>query len=243
MTHIYAGAAHRIKGLVTRNGLLTVLAKPIRLVFAPLIIARLAKREFKLKGRHYAYFFHSYNTTWINERCVEIPFIRQEIANIPADSILEVGNVLNHYDQMSHEVLDKYELGRNVINQDVCDFQPAKMYDRIVSISTFEHIGFDDRADGSSGEKIHDAIRKTRSWLRPHGRFVLTAALGYNRQFDDLVRHGLCDGAQLLFMERVGRSEWRECSGRDVLNARYSSPFPYGNALVFAIIHRQDDCH
>jgi hypothetical protein len=159
----------------------------------------------------------------------------------PADSILEVGNVLNHYDHVTHEVLDKYEPGQNVINQDVCDFEPAKMYDRIVSISTFEHIGFDDRADGTSGEKIRHAVQRTRSWLRPRGRFVLTAALVYNRQFDDLVRHGLCDGAELLFMERAGRSDWRECSSNDVLHARYSSPFPDGNALVIAIISALGD--
>jgi hypothetical protein len=219
-----------------RNRLLTVLAKPIRVAFAPLIIARLANRTFQLQGNRYSYFFHSYNTTWINERCVEIPFIRNEIANTPADSILEVGNVLNHYERMPHDVLDKYEPGQNVINKDVCDFEPVKWYDRIVSISTFEHIGFDDQADGTSAEKIRQAVHKTRSWLRPRGRFVMTAALGYNSQFDELVRQGLCDGAELLFMKRAGRSDWRECSGRDILNARYSSPFPYGNALVIAIM-------
>jgi len=241
MTHIYAGAAARIKGLVMRNGLSTVLAKPIRVAFAPLIIARLTKCTFELQGSRYSYFFHSYNTTWINERCVEIPFIRGEIANVPSDSILEIGNVLNHYHRMPHEVLDKFELGKNVINQDVCDFTPVKMYERIVSISTFEHIGFDDQSDSTSAGKIQHALQKTRSWLRPRGRFTMTAALGYNSQFDDLVRQGLCPGSELLFMKRVGRSEWRECSDSDVLHAKYSQPFPYGNALVIAIISASGD--
>jgi hypothetical protein len=241
MTHIYAGAVARVKGLVKRNGLFTVLAKPIRVAFAPLIIARLPNRIFELQGSRYSYFFHSYNTTWINERCVEIPFVRNEIENVPSNSILEVGNVLNHYHRMSHEVLDKYELGKNVINQDVCDFTPVNRYDRIVSISTFEHIGFDDHSDGTSAGKIQHALEKTRSWLRPGGRFIMTATLGYNQGFDDLVRQGLCHGSSLLFMKRVGRSEWRECSGGDVLNAKYSQPFPYGNALVIAIISASGD--
>ena len=70
------------------------------------------------------YFGNNKNTSWKN--------------------IFEVGSVLSHYFPINHDVLDKYEKGHGVINQDVVDFKPHNKYDLIVSISTLEHVGFDD---------------------------------------------------------------------------------------------------
>jgi hypothetical protein len=41
-------------------------------------------------------------------------------------NVLEVGNVLSHYFPVHHDVLDKYEKAKGVINEDVVEFSPAK---------------------------------------------------------------------------------------------------------------------
>jgi cyclopropane fatty-acyl-phospholipid synthase-like methyltransferase len=55
-----------------------------------------------------------------------------------------VDDVLSHYYHITHDVVDKYEKGKNIINQDIVDFTPNERYDLIVSISTMEHVGWDE---------------------------------------------------------------------------------------------------
>ena len=91
------------------------------------------------------YLVHNYNRTWLNERAVEVPIIFHVIARWPGRRMLELGNVLSHYGSVAHDVLDKYEVGEHVINQDVVEYQPSARYDMIVSISTLEHVGWDEQ--------------------------------------------------------------------------------------------------
>src|SRR5689334_18303629 len=55
-----------------------------------------ARKTFQFQGRSYPYFFHHYNTTWKNERCVEVPIVREEMRRFEGKRILEVGNVLHN---------------------------------------------------------------------------------------------------------------------------------------------------
>lgn len=59
--------------------------------------------------------------------------------------MLEVGNVLSHYFPIHHDIVDKYEVCPGVINQDIADFLPQEKYDLILSISTVEHVGWDEQ--------------------------------------------------------------------------------------------------
>jgi hypothetical protein len=54
-------------------------------------------------------------------------------------NILEIGNVLSNHVRFEHDVLDKYEFVKGIINEDVVDFRPEKRYDLIVSISTLDY--------------------------------------------------------------------------------------------------------
>jgi len=56
---------------------------------------------------------------------------------------IEVGNVLFHYFDISHEVVDKYEKAPGVTSENILDFRPERRYDLIVYISILEHVGFD----------------------------------------------------------------------------------------------------
>jgi hypothetical protein len=85
-----------------------------------------ASRTFTFQGEVYRYFYHPYNITWRNERAVEVPIVWKIVNKYVGRNVLEVGNVLSHYFPVHHDVLDKYEKAKGVINEDVVEFSPAK---------------------------------------------------------------------------------------------------------------------
>ena len=80
----------------------------------------------------------------MNERSIEVPIVMEIVNQNKGKRILEIGNVLSNYYKVSHDIVDKYEKAPNVINQDVVDFKTNEKYDLIVSISTLEHVGWDE---------------------------------------------------------------------------------------------------
>ena len=172
--------------------------------------------------------------TWAGERCVEVPIALHYLEQAAGMNVLEVGNVLSHYREVTHDVLDKFEKGRSVINEDILTYSPQKKYDLILSISTFEHIGFDDEADEPSGKKIIAAIGACRRLLSPSGRLIITVPLGYNPELDALIAGGGLDAGAEYFLCRTGYTEWRECTKAEALKCRYKAPFPYANGLMVA---------
>lgn len=86
-------------------------------------------QNFKFQRRSYHYFCHRYNTTWKNERAVEVPIIWDIVRNFTG-RILELGNVLSHYYPVTHYVVDKYEKAKGVINSDVVNLRPTIRYAR-----------------------------------------------------------------------------------------------------------------
>jgi len=90
----------------------------------------------------------------------------------PDERILEVGNVLAHYYPHQHDVLDKYEQAPGVMNGDVVDFRPGKLYDLIVSISTLEHVGWDE--EPRDPLKFLRGVEHLTTLLAPGGRMLVT---------------------------------------------------------------------
>jgi SAM-dependent methyltransferase len=200
--------------------------------------ARWALLRFKPAGtflfanRTYRYFRHPYNATWRNERAVEIPIVAEALAGAPGGRVLEVGNVLGHYLSSEHEVVDKYEPGPGVLNMDVLDFHPAERYDLILSVSTLEHVGWDDEERDPA--KIPRAVGHLRSLLAPGGRAIVTVPLGYNSQLDQLLRDGALPFDSEHWLLRVARDEWREVARGSFDWPRYGSPYPGANGLLVA---------
>lgn len=103
------------------------------------------KTFFLFNKKLYNYYIAPYNNTHRNERKVEIPIIVDYIRKYPTESILEVGNVLSHYfSNATHDIVDKYEQAINVLNEDIVDYGSNKKYDLIISISTLEHVGYEE---------------------------------------------------------------------------------------------------
>ncbi|MGB7533655.1 MAG: hypothetical protein WA977_11870 [Halobacteriota archaeon] len=120
--------------------------KSYNFIYCKFLICLKPPGTFTLQEQTYRYFYHPHNTTWKNERAVEVPIILEKIHSYQGGRIFEVGNVLSHYVHFQHDIVDKYDKADGVINQDVVDFQPSEneKYDLIVSISTIEHVGWDE---------------------------------------------------------------------------------------------------
>jgi SAM-dependent methyltransferase len=232
--HLYNTTIGKVPWFIKRFGARELVLKPLRGIFAPVIIPCLPKKTFSFQGNTFACFYHRYNMTWAGERAIEIPIARSYLEQYSGRNILEVGNVLSHYFPIAHEVLDKFEAGAGIINEDIIAFRPAKRYDLILSLSTFEHIGFDDEAEASSAQKIREAIAACRSFLKPDGQFVLTVPLGYNPELDRMIRNSELKATQEFYMRRAKKLDWEMTSREEALRCPYKTRFPYASAILVA---------
>lgn len=181
-------------------------------------------------------FDHPYNTTILNERAVELAMAQRFLLTrrmVGMGNVLEVGNVLGHYNDRSdfpvpkRRIVDRFEVAAGVENIDVFDIEGT--YDTIISISTIEHVGRDDGRD-----RPHAAVEATyhlRSLLAPGGRFFCTFPTGWNEALDadlgrwpDRARHGH------HYFVRDGR-DWVEDAG---LAGGGYKPRPYGQTQFWA---------
>jgi len=203
-----------------------------------------SRRQFALDGRAYRYFYHKHNRTWLNERTVEIPFVWSVVDGIPSDSVLEVGNVLSNYFPVSHEIVDKYERAPGVLNIDVIDFRSDKRYKLIVTISTLEHVGWDEdpalkqRVD-MSDDKIVRAIQNLQGHLTDDGELIITVPLGHNPILDSQLEHGAIPLETERFMVRVSKdnrweqADWARCRG-----LKYGHPYTAANAIAILRVRK-----
>ncbi len=193
-------------------------------------------RTFTFKGEKYQYFFHKYNEAWGNERSVEIPIIKKYVDKYDCDDILEVGNVLSHYFKTCHDVVDKYEKAVGVINQDVVDYNPKKQYKLIVSISTLEHVGWDEQP--KDPEKVFLAMNNLKDCLVNGGTLVVTMPIGANPHLDNYLKTGRIKFTENYYLKRISKdNRWVEL-GSDFIKGNYSSPYPLANVLFVGIYQK-----
>ena len=233
-SHLYNSRLGKVAWFVRRFGAGELFLKPLRCAFAPLIIPRLAPSEFEFEGKSLPLFYHRYNMTWANERAVEVPIAQEFLEQYAGRRVLEVGNVTPYYLDTEHTVLDKYERGPGIINADITDYAPGDRFDLILSVSTFEHIGFDDETDGDSCVKISQAITTCRGLLAAGGQLVLTLPLGYNPALDRMIADGQLGCHCAIFLKRSDRSAWQAVDAETAMACEYGRPFPYANAVMIA---------
>jgi hypothetical protein len=192
-------------------------------------------RLFRFEGRTFVCFAHPYNGTLNNERAVEVPIAMSFVRAHAGKAILEVGNVLSHYFSFEHDVVDKYEQAPGVMNQDIVGFQPAKRYDLIVSISTLEHVGWDE--EPKDPDKAEVAFRHIRSLLAPGGKMIVTFALAYHPSLDAHLRAGTLPVDALHCYRRVSASpRWVEQSLDALGDVKYGEPHPFGNGVAICTV-------
>lgn len=190
------------------------------------------KRQFTIGTSTLPYFVHPYNKTWKNERAVEIALGQNFLDNnmTPKSDLLEIGNVMNYYRELNHTVIDKYEDSPGILNQDLIDVDENKKYDLIMSISTFEHIGWDEtpREPG----KLAKAFQKLFALCKPQGKIFFTCPLGYNDELDGIVESQSLKFDRVYYLKRTNRhNDWVETELHDALLHKYDSRFPNANAI------------
>jgi len=199
--------------------------------------------KFSYNNKEYNYFWRSYNKTFQNERAVELPIVLDYISKFKGQRILEIGNVVNHYVKQNYDIVDKYEIGDGVLNCDIIDFNPKEKYDLIISVSTFEHIGFDEvlrysefKDMKTESMSLLKAIEKTKTLLHPKGIFIFTAPLGFNDFLDDQIENNNLELTESFFFKRVNSlNEWIQVRYEDVRNIKYGRPYPCANGLMIGI--------
>jgi len=195
-----------------------------------------SSETFEFHGKKYNYFNHLYNATWRNERAVEVPIIMDIINGNPDKEILELGNVLSHYYSFKHDILDKYDRHKKVIKQDIVNFRTAKKYDLIVSISTIEHIGWDE--DPRDETKIEKTIEVLKNCLSPGGTIVITFPQGYNFRLDELDRNDKLQFSEKYCLTQTSKNNiWKEIPWSKDCKKEFGKPYNNANALIIGIIN------
>lgn len=206
------------------------------------LLPRLVDTRFVVDGREYDYVWNPAGATWRSERAVEIPIGLAELAKADPRRTLEVGHVLRKYARpaAAHVVIDKYEHAPGVVNEDALIFSGGP-YDLIVSISTLEHVGYDEEPRDSG--KAARAVDNLRGLLSAGGEMLATIPIGYNRELDDALRDGSL-GAQVSYLARVGELRWKQIDAADArgtngwpwpgADAVYGWPWPGANLLAVA---------
>jgi hypothetical protein len=213
--------------------------------FLPYIHAKSINKNkyFEYDHRKLHYFIAAHNTTFKNERTVEIPIILDSMDKYKGTDILEIGNVISHYFKSDHVIVDKYESGHNILNYDILDYSPGRKFDLIVSISTFEHIGYDEfNRYGEKGTAakspalVINAIEHTKSLLSETGTFIFTVPLGFNDFLDDNIKQKKLNITEFHFMKRVSESnEWEQIPHSEINDIRYGNPYICANGILVGI--------
>ena len=208
--------------------------KPFQMIFSPFILQFKKQRYFMLNDIRYLMFYHRYNFTWTKERSVEIPIIFKFINDTVTESrVLEVGNVLGNYFPAWWDIIDKYEQAKGVLNEDIETFQPKEKYDKIVAISTFEHIGFDSELNPEyTGIKIQKAFNNLKdNCLKNGGSIMITTPMGYNPYMDEIAIYNHLGFTKCSFLKRINKNEWRQVDAEEASKCKYGLPYPFANCI------------
>jgi hypothetical protein len=176
--------------------------------------------EFGFAGERHRYLFHRYKWTWLTERAVEVPIARSLVEAHAPERVLEIGNVLRHYGEHHHVVVDKYEQAPGVVNRDVFELDDLGRFDLVVVISTLEHVGWDEepRDRGRAAAALHALQRM----IAPGGKLLLTVPVGYHPGLDEAIEAGEFRFARAgALRRRQFGPHWEEVSPDSVWGTPY----------------------
>lgn len=203
------------------------------------------KPSFQFNKQTFHYFCDDIGySTHRNERAVEVPIALDFINKFENKRVLEVGNVLKKYSKtlsLDYTILDKYEKESNVINEDILDFNPSQKFDAVVSVSTLEHIGFDEPQ--RSRDKIPQVLNHIKNKvLKRRGGLLITAPIGYNSWLDNYILSEKDSFEKVHFLKRVSiLNFWKECQLKETINTKYNFPYSAANAIFIGLNFKKNN--
>lgn len=157
------------------------------------------------------------------------------LTGIAPHTVLEVGNVLGHFGSPGHTVVDKYDSGPGVLNQDILDYYPGRTFAAIVAVSTLEHVGFD-RPETPDPDAPAKALAALRRLLSPDGVLLVTVPIGYNAGLDASIAAGDFSCERQFCLQRVSvDNDWVQTDLQQALTSRYGAPYADGNAVFVGL--------
>lgn len=236
----YAGAA---RDRARQDGVGTAALAGFRLVHAHLLHPRTVLRRrhwrFQVADEDIAYELARYNNSWLNERTVEIALARHVLADTRPNTVLEIGNVLRNYGlaalaASAHTVIDKYEEVDDVVNDDARHYRSDQRFAAVVSISTLEHIGFDEKVKDSDGPVR--ALETMRHHMADDGTLLVTVPLGYNPGLDASIRNGRFSCPDQFCLRRISDDNtWVQDTVEVGLAHTYGTRYNNANAVYIGI--------
>jgi hypothetical protein len=188
----------------------------------------LTPSAFTYRSKPVDYFTGIYNNAFANERSVEVALVLNALDE-HRGSMLEVGNVTGHYIRIPRlVVVDKYEKGPYVRNEDIVNHRGK--YDLIVSISTFEHIGYDEKH--KDPKKFSRAVNHCYKMLKKGGQMIITIPASYNKNITSKVLMRLPKHTTTCYKRITIANNWENCCLYDCLRKEYGYPYNNANGLI-----------
>ncbi len=223
--YVPPGPRERLIRAAREDGLLPTLRSSLawasRFAAGPRVARRVrGERTFALGGARYPYRDSWHNWTWLNERSVELPIAAATLSGADPEKTIEIGAVMPHYGPVAHHVIDKYERGDGIEQVDMFDLPRDGRYDLVLSISTLEHVGWDESP--RDPRLALDAVDHLKGLVARGGQLMITVPVGYHPRLDAAIR-----GGELAFTSvralrcRYPSMRWTEVDPSTVADAEY----------------------
>ncbi len=172
---------------------------------------------------------------WRTERAVEIALGHRALRSFAPEDVLEVGNVMPLAGAAAgHTVLDKYEAGAGVINEDIVGFSPQRRFQLVLSLSTLEHVGWDEVP--RDPEKAGVALKMMSGLVADGGALLVTIPVGWHRDLEQtFVAPGGAFDSVTLVAKRSRRPRWEPRPMSELTSISYGAPFACGNAILVGV--------
>lgn len=200
----------------------------------PIVRRKLAGGHFIIGAKEYTYFISARNSTWANERAVEISYAKEILKHVGPCDLMEIGNVLKNYLSGDWLVCDKYDSSPGIEQQDVLSLAIGRKFKRIISVSTLEHVGFDEPCQKIDAFPL--AMSRIAEHLEVGGEFHCTLPIGYNPIVDQHLRDGSVKFDKVIYLLRDGMTSWRMGSSREAHEQKYGHPYGCANALAICVV-------
>lgn len=185
------------------------------------------KETFIHDGRQYQYFVHNQNCGWppfrMTERSVELSLADSWLAEHEGDpSVIEIGAVTPYYwPRRVLQVIDPYD--SNKLTEKKSLFDVSLFGRKVLSISTFEHIGTGEYKQESELKLGRKAIEKLTTEA---DHFLITMPVGHNKFLDSYIfeNWNLLNRTKVSFLKRrkgMFDNLWSQKSAKEVVNADY----------------------